>query len=344
MAAVRAGWTAVPTDEPSTSASVTPVVVKRPWIEGLKLALACGAWLAASSGIIIANRWIMVELKWPYPMAVAAMGMAVSGLFGYVVCDILKAVPAVDIDHKFYITRVFPIGALQALAMWLSNSLYLYLTVAFIEMCRALLPVFIMLALHFAGLESPTVDIVKAVALTAVGCALSAYGEVRLSTIGLACLFGNFTLEAGRLVLMQLILVGYEFSAMQGLKYIAPAAVLCLAVMSFFTEYPTMVKNNSFEVVTANWPLFLAAASMGLCVNLISNVIIKLSGSTTLKVLSAMRGPLVVLSGVFIFQEHVSWIEFVGYIVALTGFVWYNFAKTHQVAQKAVKATASPKE
>lgn len=50
--------------------------------------------------------------------------------------------------------------------------------VAFIEMARSLLPLFTMLALFLAGLESPNAELVKAVCATAVGCALSAYGEV----------------------------------------------------------------------------------------------------------------------------------------------------------------------
>ena len=62
--------------------------------------------------------------------------------------------------------------------MWLSNSLYLLLTVAFIEMCRALLPLFVMTSLYLTGLETPTATLVKAVALTGLGCLISAYGEV----------------------------------------------------------------------------------------------------------------------------------------------------------------------
>lgn len=80
---------------------------------------------------------------------------------------------------------------------------YLLLTVAFIEMCRALLPLFIMLALYLSSLETPSVSMVKAVSLTGFGCMIAAYGEVHLSAAGLLCLLGNFILEAGRLVLMQ---------------------------------------------------------------------------------------------------------------------------------------------
>ena len=54
------------------------------------------------------------SMQWPYPMAVAAMGMGVSGFFGFIYCDILKMVAPVDMDANFYITRVLPIGALQA--------------------------------------------------------------------------------------------------------------------------------------------------------------------------------------------------------------------------------------
>jgi hypothetical protein len=92
-------------------------------IANLRIGLVSIAWLSASSGIVIANRWIMVELKWPYPMTVAAMGMAVSGLFSFIIIDVLRMVPNVDMTYQFYLTRVLPIGALQALAMWLSNSL-----------------------------------------------------------------------------------------------------------------------------------------------------------------------------------------------------------------------------
>ena len=56
-------------------------------------------------------------LQWPYPMAVAAMGMVVCWIFGYIYCDLLKMTEPVDIDMTFYMTRVFPIGAVQVRVM-----------------------------------------------------------------------------------------------------------------------------------------------------------------------------------------------------------------------------------
>ena len=51
--------------------------------------------------------YLLLLLQWPYPIAVAAMGMAVSGIFGYIFCDILKMVPpVVGMDMQFYFFRV----------------------------------------------------------------------------------------------------------------------------------------------------------------------------------------------------------------------------------------------
>ena len=46
-------------------------------------------------------------------MAVGAMGMVVCWLFGFIYCDLLKMTEPVDISMNFYLTRVFPIGAVQ---------------------------------------------------------------------------------------------------------------------------------------------------------------------------------------------------------------------------------------
>lgn len=70
-------------------------------------------------------------------------------------------------------------------------------------MCRALLPLFVMLALYLTKLETPTTPMVRAVCITGIGCMISSYGEVHLTYLGILCLVGNFTFEASRLVLMQ---------------------------------------------------------------------------------------------------------------------------------------------
>lgn len=83
------------------------------------------------------------------------------------------------------------------------TQLYLYLTVAFLEMTRASLPVIVMIALWVTGIEIPSSTVVRAVMLTAVGCAIAAYGEMHLTFLGVVFCVINLALESIRLVLMQ---------------------------------------------------------------------------------------------------------------------------------------------
>lgn len=140
--------------------------------------------------------------------------------------------------------------------------------------------------------------------------------------------------ETFRLVMTQFLLTGCDMHPMQSLKYIAPAATGTLLIGSYFKEYPEMLKHNSLAT-PLRYPFhFALAACMGLVVNVLGVIIIKLSSATTAKVLAAVRGPIVVFCGILLFAEHVSTIEFVGYSVALVGFVWYNYAKAMAPAIK----------
>lgn len=82
-------------------------------------------------------------------------------------------------------------------------QLYIYLTVAFLEMSRAALPVIVMLMLWVTRVEVPTPTIIKAVSLTAVGCAVAAYGEMHLQLLGVLFCVVNLGMESVRVVLMQ---------------------------------------------------------------------------------------------------------------------------------------------
>jgi drug/metabolite transporter (DMT)-like permease len=85
----------------------------------------------------------------------------------------------------------------------MGNVVYLYLTVAFIQMLKAFTPVVTMACLFVAGLESPTRAMIAAVMLTASGTALAAAGEMRLNLLGLMFMFGSELCEAVRLVMTQ---------------------------------------------------------------------------------------------------------------------------------------------
>lgn len=305
----------------------------------VKLLLVSGLMLTCSSGIIVANRYILVELLWPYPMTVSTFGTVFSAIAGFVACNLLNLAPPVELTMSQYMTKVLPVGAISAVALWLGNALCLHLTIAFIEMCRSLMPLFVLTSLFIFGMETPTRPAVYAVLITAVGCMVSAYGEIHLTTYGLALLALNFLAEAGRLLIMQALLVGLAWHPLQGLRLISPAIAVFLGVGAYFTELPVMREKDALRTPGEHPLIFFMAAVLGLAVTLLGLVVIKISGATTLKVLAAVRGPIVVILGVMLFSEQVTLIEVLGYLVALVGFVWYNYEKaTAPAPPAAVKA------
>jgi len=54
---------------------------------------------------------------------------------------------------------MLPVGLFMALTLWTGNEVYLYLSVAFIQMLKAFTPVITMMALFIARLEDPSLKV-----------------------------------------------------------------------------------------------------------------------------------------------------------------------------------------
>ena len=76
---------------------------------------------------------------------------------------------------------------------------------------KAFTPIVTMLALFVAGLETPTMRLLTALALVTFGTALASLGEVNLSIMGMAFMLASEVFEAVRLVMTQILLVELEF-------------------------------------------------------------------------------------------------------------------------------------
>uniref|UniRef100_A0A7S3R7M3 Sugar phosphate transporter domain-containing protein n=1 Tax=Dunaliella tertiolecta TaxID=3047 RepID=A0A7S3R7M3_DUNTE len=287
------------------------------------LAVAIG-WVACSCSIIMLNRKLLVSLKFHYPFALSAWGQLLSGVFAWA-CR--TGTPDMQVSTKFYLRRVVPVGIAQGVGIFLSNNLYLLLTVSFIEMARSTLPLFTLGALYLAGLEHPNGQLIRSVLLIVVGCLISAYGEVKLSVLGVLCLLANFCTEGARLVMTQYLLQACDCNPWYTLSLLSWPSAITLATMSITLELGRMREEGAGAIIAAHWPVFLASGAVGVAAGYLSSLIIKLSGATTLKVLAAVRGPLLVLSGVVLLSETVTHLQLIGYCLALLGFVGYNTAK-----------------
>jgi hypothetical protein len=87
-------------------------------------------------------------------MTLSGLGQAFSALAAFACCHVLKIVPVEKtVDMRFFAVRMLPVGFFMALTLMCGNTVYMYLTVAFIQMLKAFTPVITMLGLFMAALE-----------------------------------------------------------------------------------------------------------------------------------------------------------------------------------------------
>lgn len=286
------------------------------------------AWMIVSSWAILLNKHVMVGLGFRYPVTVAAMGMYTTSVVSYATCKAFRITSqSAHLGPRFYLTRLLPTGFLMAVTFQTGNAGYLYLTVAFVQMLKALCPVFTMLLLFAARLEKCTFQLVASVALIAFGVMIASYGELNLHLWGLLSMLISVFSESIRLVLTQVILTGNSMHPLEGLSRLAPVCSLFLTMQAIIFELPALRRTGGMHIVAQNPVPFIIAATMGFVVNAFALLVIKLGSSLTLKVLGTFKDACLVTISILFLREAVSIVQVYGYIISIGGFCWYNSLK-----------------
>lgn len=107
--------------------------------------------------------------------------------------------------------------------------------------------------------------------------------------------------------------------------FLAPAAAFCLISVGWWYEGGQLVESGDLSLVYDNPLVFLAAASLGIAVQLLTAAVIQGPGAITLKVLSQVRNAALVLVGVVLFEESVSAVQAAGYVASMVAFGCYSY-------------------
>ena len=110
---------------------------------------------------------------------------------------------SIDMDFDTYVAAIVPIGACYALSLWMGNAAYLHLSVSFIQMLKALMPVAVFLTGSFLGAEKFRLSKLANMVLIALGVAIASLGEINFNVFGAALQLGSILSESIRLTLVQ---------------------------------------------------------------------------------------------------------------------------------------------
>ncbi|KAL7093573.1 hypothetical protein ACP275_11G047200 [Erythranthe tilingii] len=290
--------------------------------------------------VIVYNKYILDRkmYNWPYPISLTMIHMSFCSSLAYLLVRVFKAVDPVTMSWDLYLKSVVPIGLLYALSLWLSNSAYIYLSVSFIQMLKALMPVAVYtLGVLFKkeGFKSETMANMISIS---IGVGIAAYGEAKFDSWGVILQLGAVAFEATRLVMIQILLTskGITLNPITSLYYVAPCCLVFLFVPWVFVEFPILRENSSFRF---DYVIFGTNSMCAFALNLAVFLLVGKTSALTMNVAGVVKDWLLIAFSWSVIKDTVTAINLFGYALAFLGVAYYNHSKL-----QALKAKDSQKK
>lgn len=297
-------------------------------------------WIFLSFTVIVYNKYILDRkmYNWPFPISLTMIHMAFCSSLAYLLVRVLKVVEPVSMTREVYLKSVVPIGALYALSLWFSNSAYIYLSVSFIQMLKALMPV----AVYSIGVslkkDSFRSDTMVNMVSISLGVAIAAYGEAKFDTWGVFLQLCAVAFEATRLVLIQILLnaKGISLNPITSLYYVAPCCFVFLCVPWVLVEFPQLRDASSFHF---DFLVFGANSFCAFALNLAVFLLVGKTSALTMNVAGVVKDWLLIAFSWSVIKDTVTPINLFGYGLAFLGVAYYNHSKL-----QALKANEAQKK
>ena len=299
----------------------------RSWLAQLFLSAArLVVWLSLSSAVILSNKWLLHPMRFPFPVSLTCWHMAVSAVVGAVAVR-SGMVPKQQLSWKTWAKICLPVGALSAASLFFGNMSFMYLTVSFMQMLKANMPVIIFIVGCIFATEVFTLASFSIMVLIAAGVAMASYGELNFSLLGTICMFSAMSCEAVRLTLVQTLLQrqDLQLNPLSTLYYIMPISTACLLPIVLVSEAQGL--QNCAWLTYHSIPILLANAAGAVALNLSIYIVVGTMSALTMKLAAIVKDIALVAVSCAVFGDTLTFAGIFGYSIALTGVCLYNYRK-----------------
>ncbi|KAH9061087.1 hypothetical protein EDB87DRAFT_1674319 [Lactarius vividus] len=259
---------------PAPAACPTPKSKPR-----LSTAFIIPIWIVLSSAVIIYNNYLYNTLNFKFPVFLVTFHLGFAAIGTRVLqrtTHLLDGAKDVHLTKDMFVRSILPIGLLFSASLILSNTAYLYLSVAYIQMLKAFTPVAILLISWTFRIQEPNRKLAVIVFMISSGVALASHGELRFNIIGFLTQAAAVGFEASRLVMIQILLHGLKMDPLVSLHYYAPVcALINLAILPSPAVGPLILFSNAAVAFCLNVAaVFLVGAGSGLDILLITGSVL----------------------------------------------------------------------
>ncbi|KAL1835861.1 hypothetical protein VTJ49DRAFT_5969 [Mycothermus thermophilus] len=169
------------------------------------------SWIFFSNLTILFNKWIIDTRGFRYPVTLTCWHLIFATAATQVLARTTRLLDGrrnVKMTGRLYLRAIVPIGLLYSASLVCSNMVYLYLSVAFIQMLKAAAPVAVLLTAWAWRVEEPSLRRLVNILFIVAGVALASVGEIDFSWTGFLYQLGGTVFEAVRLIMIQVLLSG----------------------------------------------------------------------------------------------------------------------------------------
>ena len=285
-----------------------------------------GLWISLSAGVILYNKYILTGFGFPFPVTLTMFHMAFCSALAFVLVRVLKVVKGVNMSRDVYIQKIVPIGFLFAIVLWMGNSAYVYLSVAFIQMVKALMPAVVYLVGIAFRVEQFKTKTMANMLTIAGGVAIASFGEINFNGFGFSLLMASLVSEAIRVVSIQLLLTSADIklNSVTTLYYVSPVCFAFLTVPFVFLELPRLL---SAEDINVNPAVLLSNATLAFALNISIYLLIGKTSALTMNVAGVIKDWILIFISSMLFDAPISAVQLLGYFLAFLAVCHYNYAK-----------------
>jgi len=303
------------------------------------VALFGGLYISSSAGLISFNKYLIHEDRFPFAAILCMCHMAFSTVYAGLmrVCcpswfpsltDPEKKVP---LTWSLLLGKMAPISVMFALQLILSNTAYLYSSVAFLQMMKEANIVLVYFFSLLAALEAWKWRSFNILIFITFATCLTIHGEMRFSFLGFCLQATSQLTECTKIVLQAVVLCGAtKLDPMSYVLVIAPMCVCVLLATSGILTY--VVPDHGLVAALPRflpWLPYLALNStLAFSMNIIMAFYIKYTDGVAFILAGVTKDIFIVSVGSAIFGEHISALQAFAFCLQIYGIFMWSLCKT----------------
>lgn len=279
--------------------------------------------------MIIYNKLILSTWQFNYPFFLilvhTLMATALTQLFARTT-SLLPGVKENKIKRRDYVFKLLPYAFCSFMSLVLSNKVYQYLSLGYIQMLKAITPVPLLMLFFLSGKEKLSLMQFIIVVVICSGVMMTSIGELHFSAVGFSLQIVAVVFDCLRVFLLDVVLKDISLDSLSMLYYSAPLLSFQLTIGFILFEYdafPFDRLNSSFAFV-----LFFSGL-LAFSLNLSVFILVSNTSSLIMTLAGPIKDLLVISTSVLFFRSPLTLLQVLGFLVALGGLSLYREFKAN---------------